>query len=127
EEALGCFKDYEKEGLCHTVWTHLTPFIMVLCNCDRSDCGAMQSTVVKSTPVMFRAEYLAEVKPELCNGCRQCMRVCQFGAIGYSAAAKKIYIDVGRCYGCGVCRASCTKDAIHLHDRASVPAVAALW
>jgi MinD superfamily P-loop ATPase len=55
------------------------------------------------------------------------MRVCQFGAIGYSAGNKKASIDMGRCYGCGVCRVSCTKDAIHQHDRASVPAVANLW
>jgi ferredoxin len=127
EEALESFRQYEKEGLCHTVWTKLTPFIAGICNCDRSDCGAMQATIVHNFPVMFRAEYVAEVDPELCNGCRMCMRACQFGAIGYSAGNKKAFIDVGRCYGCGVCRASCTKDAIHLHDRASVPAVANLW
>jgi len=127
EEALERFREHEKEGLCHSVWTQLTPFIVGICNCDRSDCGAMQATLVKGTPMMFRAEYVAELNPELCNGCRACMRVCQFGAIGYSAGNKKAFIDIGRCYGCGICRASCTKDAIHLHDRASVPAVANLW
>jgi len=127
EEALDNFRQYEKEGLCHTVWTFMAPFIGGICNCDRSDCGAMQSTVVHNFPIMFRAEYVAELNTELCNGCRQCMRVCQFGAIGYSAANKKVFIDRGKCYGCGVCRASCTKDAIHLHDRASVPAVANVW
>src|SRR4030042_4915965 len=127
EDALQHFRQYEKEGLCHSVWTQLTPFIVGICNCDRSDCGAMQSTVVKGTPMMFRAEYVAELNPELCNGCRQCMRVCQFGAIGYSAGNKKAFIDIGKCYGCGVCRASCTKDAIKLNDRSAVPAVANLW
>jgi len=127
EEALENFRQYEKEGLCHTVWTFVTPFIGGICNCDRSDCGAMQATLIRGVPHMFRAEYVAEVNPELCNGCRQCMRVCQFGAIGYSAANKKIFIDPLRCYGCGICRASCTKDAIQLHDRASVPVAANLW
>ncbi|MFP3898511.1 MAG: 4Fe-4S binding protein [Dehalococcoidia bacterium] len=127
EEALGNFRQYEKEGLCHSVWTFVTPFIGGICNCDRSDCLAMQATVTHGFPVMFRAEYVAEVDPDLCNGCRQCMRVCQFGAIGYSAATKKVFIDPLRCYGCGICRASCTKDAIELHDRASLPAVANLW
>lgn len=127
ETALESFRQYEKEGLCHSVWTQLTPFIVGICNCDRSDCGAMQATVVKGTPIMFRAEYVAELDPELCNGCRACMRVCQFGAIGYSAGNKKAFIDTGKCYGCGVCRANCAKEAIHLHDRASVPAVANLW
>jgi ferredoxin len=127
EEALDSFRQHEKEGLCHSVWTFITPFIGGICNCDRSDCLAMRATVTHGVPVMFRAEYVAEVNPELCNGCRQCMRVCQFGAIGYSAANKKVVIDPRRCYGCGTCRASCTKDAITLHDRASVPAAANLW
>ena len=127
EEALENFRQYEKEGLCHTIWTFVTPFIGGICNCDRSDCGAMQVTVTQGIPHMFRAEYLAVVNPELCNGCRQCMRVCQFGAIGYSAANKKVFIDPLRCYGCGICRASCTKDAIQLHDRISMPVTANLW
>jgi len=93
EEALANFREYEKEGLCHSVWTFVAPFIGGICNCDRSDCGAMQATVVNDFPVMFRAEYIAEVNPELCNGCRVCMRACQFGAIGYSAANKKVFID----------------------------------
>jgi len=33
-------------------------------------------------PSHVRAEYVAEINAELCNGCRQCMRVCQFGAMG---------------------------------------------
>ena len=127
EEALENFRQYEKEGLCHSVWTFMTPFIGGICNCVRSDCGAMQATVTYGFPVMFRAEYVAEVDAELCNGCRQCMRVCQFGAIGYSGANKKIFIDPLRCYGCGICRASCTKDAIKIHDRSSVPVAANIW
>jgi len=127
EQGLENFRQYEKEGLCHTVWTFVAPFIGGICNCDRSDCGAMQATVTMGIPNMFRAEYVAGVNPDLCNGCRQCMRVCQFGAIGYSAANQKIFIDPLRCYGCGICRASCTKDAIQLHERASVPAAASLW
>lgn len=127
EEALDNFRQYEKEGLCHSVWTFIAPFIGGICNCDRSDCGAMQATITHNFPVMFRSEYVAEVDPELCNGCRACMRVCQFGAIGYSAANQKVFIDPLRCYGCGICRASCTKDAVKLNDRAAVPVAANLW
>jgi ferredoxin len=127
EQALENFRLYEKEGLCHTIWTKLTPFIAGICNCDRADCGALQATVVNGTQTMFRAEYVADVDPELCNGCRQCMRACQFGAIGYSAGNKKAFIDQNHCYGCGVCRANCAKDAIRLVDRASIPAVANIW
>ena len=109
------------------MWTFVTPFIGGICNCDRSDCMAMRAMMAHSLPVMFRAEYVAGVDPDLCNGCRRCMRVCQFGAIGYSAAQEKVVIDVRRCYGCGICRASCTQAAIALRERASVPLAATLW
>ena len=127
DEALTNLRELEKEGLCHTVWTYITPFIGGICNCDRADCMAMRMTIGNNLPVMFRAEYVAEVNPELCNGCRVCMRVCQFGAMGYSAAHEKIVIDPQKCYGCGICRASCTKDAISLQERSAVPLAANLW
>jgi Pyruvate/2-oxoacid:ferredoxin oxidoreductase delta subunit len=127
EEALAQFKDYEKDGLCHSVWTFKTPFIGGICNCDRPDCLAMQMSVTHGIPMMFRAEYVAVNELEKCDGCRRCMKVCQFGAIGYSAGRNKSYIDPRRCYGCGICRAVCKKDAIHLDDRAQVPLAASLW
>ncbi len=127
EEALANFREYEREGLCHSVWTFLTPFIGGLCNCDRPDCFAMQQTLTYGTPIMFRAEYVAESDSAACDGCRQCMRVCQLGAIGYSATQKKSRIDPRRCYGCGICRSVCKKDAIHLRNRAEVPLAANLW
>ena len=76
---------------------------------------------------MFRAEYVAEVDPDKCIGCRQCMRVCQFGAITYSASSEKAVVDKRWCYGCGICRSVCKQDAIELKDRAEVPEVANLW
>ena len=127
EETLKLFHEYEKEGLCHSIWTVLTPFVSTICNCDRADCNAMQETLIKGMSIMYRAEYVAQLNPELCNGCRSCMRVCQFGAIGYSAANKKAYFDTGRCYGCGICRSSCTNGAIKLQPRSTVSTVANLW
>lgn len=127
DEALTSLRNHEKEGLCHTVWTFITPFIASICNCDRSDCMAMRATLIHRMPVFFRGEYVARVDPDLCNGCRQCMRLCQFGALAYSAASKKVVVDSTRCYGCGTCRAGCTKDALILNDRASVPAASRLW
>jgi len=127
EEALQSFAEHEKEGLCHTVWTFVAPFIGGICNCDRSDCMAMRATVTHDVKVMFRAEYVAEVDPDVCVGCRACMRVCQFGALAYSAADKKVVVDQTACYGCGVCRSVCERDAITLRPRAEVPAVAKMW
>ena len=127
DEAIASLRDHEKEGLCHTVWTFGTPFIAGICNCDRSDCLAMRCTVTHAVPVMFRAEYVGAVDPDACTGCRQCMRLCQFGAMTYSAANQKAGIDPRRCYGCGICRAVCSKNAISLQPRVTVPIAAKLW
>lgn len=126
EEALAAFRDHEKESLCHTVWTFVTPFIGGICNSDRAECGAMRATVTHKLPVMFRAEYVAEVDGD-CNGCRACMRACQFGAINYSAALRKAFIQPRDCYGCGVCHAHCTNNAIRLQDRRNLAVTANLW
>ena len=127
EEAIAAFRAHEREGLCHTVWTFQTPFIGGICNCDRADCMAMRSTVTHAMPVMFRAEYVAAIDAEACSGCRQCMRLCQFGALSYSASDKKAVVDQTYCYGCGICRSACTSNAIRLEDRASSPVAANLW
>jgi len=127
QEALSSIRELEKKGLCHSVWTFITPFIGGLCNCDRADCMAMRATITHDFPVMFRSEYIARVGNELCNGCRQCMRVCQFGAISYSIALNRAVIDPGKCFGCGICRSVCNNNAIALSARALEPAAAGLW
>jgi ferredoxin len=127
EEALDAIRKLDKEGLVHSVWTFKTPFIGGLCNCDQ-DCMAYRITHArKDYPVMFRAEWTATVSVDACNGCRLCMRQCQYGAIRYSSNNKKVVIDPTACYGCGVCRASCNKDAITLHAREMVKGSEGLW
>jgi NAD-dependent dihydropyrimidine dehydrogenase PreA subunit len=125
--ALEAVREHEREGLCHTVWTFRTPFIGGICNCDRTDCLAMKATVTHDVPVMFRAEYVATVRPDACNGCRLCMRLCQFGAMGYSAGTRSVWIDPRRCYGCGICRSVCKPNAIALRERAADPVAAQRW
>jgi ferredoxin len=127
EAALAAIRRLDKEGLVHSVWTFRTPFIGGLCNCDQ-DCMAYRMTHVrKDYPVMFRAEWVAEVSAEACNGCRLCMRQCQYGAIRYSSNNKKVLVDQTSCYGCGVCRAVCNRDAVRLLPREIVNEAARFW
>ena len=115
-EAKMVLRDFDKKGLVHSIWTLKSPLIGAICNCDR-DCLAYRYQVGSDLlELMFKAEYRAKIDMELCIGCRNCMSLCQFGAIEYSVTHGKCYINTEKCYGCGVCRVACKTQAIKLYD-----------
>ena len=127
EEAKRIFRKYDTEGLMHSIWTGVTPYVIGMCNCDR-DCGAYKGYIeMRGAPEFFRAEYVCQVDWDLCNGCKACISQCQFGSQFYSSSLGKVYIDPTRCFGCGVCRAACPTDAITLIPRQENPRAAHLW
>lgn len=127
EQAKDILRAYDKEGLVHTIWTGVTPYVVGLCNCDH-DCGAYKKYIeLRDLPHFFRAEYICRVDPDQCTGCKSCFKQCQFAALFYSSGRGKVYIDPTRCFGCGLCRAACSKDAIRLEPRQTRPEAADLW
>ncbi|MBD3325039.1 4Fe-4S dicluster domain-containing protein [candidate division KSB3 bacterium] len=127
EDAKRIFREYDKEGLMHSIWTNVTPYIAAICNCDR-DCMPYKLYIEENGPPrFFRAEYVCQVDWEHCTGCKSCMRQCQFGAMFYSSGLSRVYIDAGRCFGCGVCRAVCPHEAITLIPRQEHPDAANIW
>jgi len=130
EEAKKAIQKHDRNGLVHTVWTVITPFIDSICNCTVTDCLAMKGRLRGGLPVafpFFKAEHVAMIDWETCNGCKDCLKNCSFGAISYSPSIAKCYINQFQCYGCGVCRAVCTRDAISLRDRNAIPVLAEEW
>jgi len=127
EEAKKEVVKFDHQGMVHTVWTIMTPFITTICNCTRKDCLALRARLETGANVVWKGEYFATIEPELCNGCRDCRKVCNFGAIAYSNSLEKAYVNSLLCYGCGLCRAVCTRDAVSMNDRNTVTALANLW
>jgi ferredoxin len=127
DEALRDIRETDKRGLVHSIWTFETPFIGAICNCDKQYCLAMRMTVGMRAPVMFRAEYVAELKSKECDGCRACLDKCQFSAIQYDTGRDKCEIDKTKCYGCGICMAQCPSSAISLMPRSNDPITALVW
>ncbi len=117
QKAISLVRELEGKGMMHSVWTFETPFIGGMCNCDR-DCMAYNVQLKMNIgKAMWRAEYVAEIDLESCNGCRRCLKNCLFEAVEYDSRNKKCSIDLSKCYGCGICRTFCHKNAITLRDR----------
>jgi len=126
-EAKEYIRHLDKEGQTHSVWTFNTPFIAALCNCDR-DCMAYRVQIkMELGKVMWKGEYVANIDPLQCNGCRECMKRCYFSAISYDRLNTKCSVKLLKCYGCGICRAVCKNNAVSLSDRSAVPLVAHDW
>lgn len=127
EEAFTAMAEADLQGMMHSLWTFETPFIGAICNCDKRYCLAMRSSLGQKMPVMFRAEYVADVAENSCKGCKACVEKCQFAAINYRGKKKPVTIDAAKCYGCGVCRAFCPENAISLLEREKHPVAGQFW
>lgn len=82
EEAEEVILKAEKKGYMHQV-TNMdgTDKIWAICNCQRDVCLALRTSQYFNTPNMSRSNYIAEVDPEKCAACGQCVETCPANAV----------------------------------------------
>ncbi len=95
EEVADLLKSTEDEGKIHTIWTFKTPYIGAICNCDQQGCLLFHlKNRYKSAGIVLKGHEVAMVNPELCIGCRECQKICQFNAVEISENKSMITVIV---------------------------------
>lgn len=61
-----------------------------------------------------------DIDPELCRGCKQCMKECANQGLTFDEETKKMSINKDNCVGCGRCLGACNFDAIEFREYAAV-------
>lgn len=74
--------------------------------------AAAQSLAVIATGKVKISPISAWSDPAVCAGCRICLGLCPFKAIGFNEEKKVAEINQAVCKGCGSCAAGCPSNAI---------------
>ncbi|UCH31523.1 MAG: 4Fe-4S dicluster domain-containing protein [Candidatus Bathyarchaeota archaeon] len=118
EEALELLEKSEKAGLIHSTLNAQTRPTFI-CNCCTCACLILRGLSELHNPrAIARANFIPERNEELCNKCRNCVRICPMKANVYHAPhdnePERILFLEERCLGCGLCAYHCPKTAINL-------------
>ncbi len=91
---------------------------MMLCDADvdAADLHLIMAPDVRETHD-FAGGYEAEIIPDACIGCGQCMELCRFGAVSQVEGQEIYYINGIDCEGCGVCADLCPESAIKFEEK----------
>ncbi|MHA2008130.1 MAG: 4Fe-4S dicluster domain-containing protein [Promethearchaeota archaeon] len=121
DEAIDRLEEHNKKGFVSTVWYQPVPYICAICSCESPECGALRLRNDFDLMVMSKAEYIVHLNQDNCQGCKNCVAMCQWNAIRYIPSINRIIIDYNKCFGCGVCRHACKHDALSLMPRQEFP------
>ena len=61
--------------------------------------------------------FVALLDESQCDGCRACLRSCNYGALIWVSADRMILADPWACTGCGACVTACARQALSLQAR----------
>ena len=120
EEITDLIARAEREGMVLQPANAKSPgFICCCCGCC---CGVLTAAKKFPRPAEFlTSNFYAEIDPEKCNACGECMEICQMEAL----VSVNNHTEVLRshCIGCGNCLNVCSVEAITLlrKEKETVP------
>jgi NAD-dependent dihydropyrimidine dehydrogenase PreA subunit len=87
---------------------------LFVCCCCGCCCAVLTTAKAYPHPAkLFVTNYYAEINPETCELCGECVDRCQMESIALGAEAYSVVRD--RCIGCGLCVTSCPTESAQLH------------
>ena len=88
-------------------------FVAAICCCCGCCCGILKGLQYHPKPSEVAASsFIAELEPEICQGCWTCLERCQMQAI--TAEGDHAALNTDRCIGCGLCVSTCPSGALTL-------------
>jgi len=121
ETAMEKLEEFNKKGYISSVWFQPVPYINAICSCESPECGGFTLRNNFNLDVMYKAEYIIQLDQDKCEGCKQCVAMCQLNAIRFIPSMNRVIIDYDKCFGCGICRHACKHDALKLIPREDFP------
>ena len=121
EEAIARLEEHNHAGKVATVWFQPVPYVNAICSCESPQCGGLRLRTDFGLKAVYKAEYVIGLDIDKCQGCKECISMCQFGALKYSPSLKRVLVDPKKCFGCGLCRHACSFGALQLRPREEVP------
>jgi len=113
-EATELMKKLEQEGLVHTV-NNLKSMHQIICNCCRCCCQNFPIKIEYGLNSVAPSRFQAEIDPDQCTGCEECLERCFFGAIEMKDDLAEV-TKPDMCVGCGLCQVVCAPDVIALKE-----------
>lgn len=111
EEILSLITRAESEGMVLQPANAKSPEFM--CCCCGCCCGVLTAAKKFPNPAEFlHSNFYAEIDPEQCTACGECMEICQMEAL--VSVNNHTEVLRNRCIGCGNCLNVCSSKAINL-------------
>jgi heterodisulfide reductase subunit A len=80
----------------------------------QAQAAAARALTILARGVIRVGGQVARIDPGRCCGCRGCIEVCPYQAVGFNVVEKKAEVNAALCKGCGACAATCPSEAVVL-------------